>query len=292
MFGFDFSFFWRASNAVLQGQSPYVVGGFMSPYPLAVLLVPLALLPFALAYGLWTGLKLLLLARSGNRRGFLMALLFFPVAFDLLQGQLDLMVFIIAAGSNWIGLVISTLRPQLAIWIIPFCAYEWWKHKRYDQFWKSALGVVVLYGTSTLITPNWWLQWFNALDVAWQYNEQSASLFGLTRILPYSHISVFIGISMLAVATFILLRPQTPRTFWQFVAMFNPIANVYSLVVLYNQADWVVVVLALLALPLSLASGTNAVWTMIPLYLVLKDRFIPAPAGHFAAVPEPHFKEG
>jgi hypothetical protein len=275
MFGFDFDFFWRAANAILHGQSPYGIGGFFSPYPLALLLIPFALLPFVMAYGLWTGLKLLLLAKSGNRWDFLKAILFFPVAFDLLQGQLDLLIFIIAMKSNWFGFVISTLRPQLAIWIIPFLAWDWWKSKKYDQFWKSALGIIVLYGVSTIIEPNWWAEWFNAPKVAWLYNEQSASLFGLAKVLPFSHITVFIGISILAVFSFTLLRPQTPRAFWQWVALFNPIANIYSLAILFNQVDWVVIVLGLLALPLSQIIHTNAIWALVPLYLILKDRFGP-----------------
>ena len=273
IFGFDFDFFWRAANAILQGQSPYTVGGFFSPYPVALLLVPFALLPFAMAYTLWTGAKLLLLAKSGNRWEFLKAVLFFPVAFDLIQGQLDLLIFIIAMKPNWVGVVISTLRPQLAIWIIPFLAWDWWKAKKYDQFWKSAVGIIVLYGISTIIEPDWWTKWLNAPTVAWEYNAQSASLFGLATVLPLSHMVVFIGSSVFAVFSFILLRPQTPRAFWQWVALFNPIANIYSLAILFNQVDWVVIFLGFISWPLSGIIHTNAVWALIPLYLILKDRF-------------------
>jgi hypothetical protein len=273
MFGYDLDFFWRAARAILAGQSPYTVGGFFSPYPLALLLIPLALLPFAIAYILWTGGKLFLLWRSGDRWDFLRALLFFPVAFDLIQGQLDLLVFLLASRLNWLGVVASTLRPQLAIWIIPFSAWEWWKSKRYDQFWKSAVGMIVLYGVSTIIEPDWWIKWFNAPKVAWEYNAQSASVFGLARILPFPHLSVFIGISFLAAISFLWLRPQTPRAYWQWVALFNPIANVYSLCILFDQVDWVVIVLGLAALPLSQVTHTNAIWALIPLYLIVKDRF-------------------
>jgi hypothetical protein len=291
MWGFDFDFFWRAAGAILHGQSPYVVGGFFSPYPLALVLLPFALLPFAWAYGLWTALKLFLLARAGDRRQFLKAILFFPVAFDLLQGQLDLLVFALALRLDWLGVVVSTLRPQLALWIIPFCAWQWWAGRRYDQFWKAALGVAALWGLSTALEPRWWLQWFGALGVAWQYNGQSASLFGLSGLLPLPHTAVFVAISLLGAAVFVLLRPKTARAYWQWVALFNPVANVYSLVVLFNQADWVVIVLALLALPLSLAAHTNAVWALIPLYLVLKDRLGPVIARRAAPLPQPGSNE-
>ena len=286
MWGFDFDIFWRASRALLQGQSPYVVGGFFSPYPVALVLLPFALLPFGLAFGLWTALKLFLLARAGDRQQFIKAVLFFPVVFDLLQGQLDLLVFTIAMTSSWVGVVVSTLRPQLAVWIVPFSAWHWWANRRYDQFWKAALGVVALYGISSAIEPTWWPQWFGGeLRAAWQYNGQSASLFGLTSVLPFSHNAVFAVVSLLAAMSFILLRPQTPRRFWQLVALFNPVANVYSLVVLFDQADWVAIVLGLAVLPLSLVAHTNAVWALIPLYLLLKDRFGPALADRLARAP-------
>lgn len=281
MIGFDFNFFWRAANAILQGQSPYSISGFFSPYPVALLLVPLALLPFLLAYGLWTGIKLLLLEKSGTRWEFLKAILFFPVIFDLIQGQLDLLIFMIAIKSNWLGVVVSTLRPQLAIWVIPFLAWDWLKTKRYDQFWKSALGIIVLYGISTIIEPDWWVKWFNAPQVAWQYNGQSTSLFGLAMVLPFPHTTVFIGVSILAIFSFAVLRPQTPRAFWQWVALFNPIAHIYSLAILFNQVDWIVIVLGIVALLLSQILHTNAAWALIPVYLILKDRLLPVLQNRF-----------
>ena len=96
---------------------------------------------------------------------------------------------------------------------------------------------------------------------------------------------------MLAVASFIVLRPGTPSRFWQFVGLFNPVANVYSLVVLFDQADWVVIIAGVLALPLSLVTRTNTVWALIPLYLTLKDRFAPAASNSPPEILEPGPKE-
>ncbi|MFH1184876.1 MAG: hypothetical protein V1755_07540 [Chloroflexota bacterium] len=283
IFGYDFDFFWRAAGAVLHGDSPYTVGGFFSPYPLALLLTPLALLPFGIAYGAWTLLKLALLARCVDRWSFLRMLLFVPVAFDLSLGQLDLLVVLLASRLNWIGAVISTLRPQLAIWIIPFLAWTWWKENRPDQYWKSLLGILFLFGLSTLIEPGWWGSWINAGSVAWQYNAQSASIFGLAQILPVSQVNVFAVVALLAVICLVLLRPLTPRAFWRFLALFNPVANVYSLVVLFGQIDWVVILMGVLALPVSRITHTNAVWALIPLYLVIKDRLLPRMPDRMAA---------
>ncbi len=273
MFGFDFRIYWQAAEAILHGQTPYLIGGFFSPYPLALLLLPFALLPFVPAYSLWTLLNLLLLARAGDRWRFVKALLFFPVAFDLLQGQFDLLIFLLAMRLDWLGVALSTVRPQLAIWIIPFALWHWRNAKQYDHFWKSALAVVTLFGMSAVIHPAWWSEWLHVPSVFWQYNQQSASLFGLAAILPLPHIIVFVVIAALALICFILLRPSNARAFWQWVALFNPVANVYSLVVLFDQVDWVAIALGFVALPLSLVAHTNAVWGLIPLYLIAKDHF-------------------
>ena len=281
-FGYDFDFFWRAAGAILHGESPYSVGGFFSPYPLALLLAPLALLPFGVAYGIWTALKLALLARISDRWSFLRALLFLPVAFDLWQGQLDLLVVLVASRLNWIGAVVCTLRPQLALWIIPFLAWTWWKQKRHDQYWKSLLGILVLFGLSTLIEPSWWSSWINAGSVAWEYNAQAASLFGLAQILPLPHIVVFVVLAVLALIGLVVLRPLTPPAFWQHLALFNPVANAYSLVVLLGQIDWILIVMALLALPLSRIAHTNAVWALLPLYLLVRNRLSPGARDHVA----------
>lgn len=273
-FGYDLDFFWRAAQATLHGASPYTVGGFFSPYPTALFFVPFALLPFRIAYALWTGGKLALLANAGDRWGFLKALLFFPVAFDLVQGQLDLFIFLIALRSNWLGLTLSTLRPQLAIWIIPWLALQWWKDRRWEQFGKSALGVGALFSVSTIVEPRWWQNWLNAPSVAWVYNRQSASLFGLAQILPFSQLEVVIAISILAALALVLLKPKTSHAYWQWVALFNPVANVYSLVILFDQVDWMVIALGFFALPVSEQLRTNAVWASIPLYLMFKDRYL------------------
>jgi hypothetical protein len=274
-FGFDFNFFWRAAGAVLHDHSPYTIGGFFSPHPLALLLTPLALLPFVAAYAAWTILKLVLLSRGLDRWSFLRALVFVPVAFGLWQGQLDLLVVLLASRLDWMGAVFCTLRPQLAVWIIPFLAWTWWKEKKYNQYWKALLGILALFGLSTLVEPGWWGGWINTRSVAWNYNAQSASLFGLAQVLPVPQATVFAAIVLLAAVSLVLLRPLTLRVFWQCVALFNPVANAYSLVVLYDQVDWVVVLLALLALPLSRMAGTNAVWALVPLYLVFKDMVLP-----------------
>ncbi len=156
MFGFDFSFFWRAANAIIAWPITIQYWRLLFAISISPFTAAFRIPAFATAYGLWTGLKLLLLAKSGDRWGFIKAILFLPVAFDLLQGQLDLLIFILAIRSNWLGVVMSTVRPQLAIWIVPFSVWNWWKSKEYDQFWKAASGALMLYGASTYLEPDWW----------------------------------------------------------------------------------------------------------------------------------------
>lgn len=272
MYGYDFRIFWNAAAQIARGQSPYTVVGYFSPFPLALILTPFTLLPFPIAFAAWTALKLWLLLKTTDTWGFLKALLFYPVLFEVIQGQIDLLVFLLSLRMNWIAVTLSTLRPQLAIWIIPFSAYIWLREKRFDQFWKSASGIAILFGIATILQPDWWTSWFGALSIAWEYNQQSASLYGIARVLPMPHIISFALILVISIVVFLWLRPFEPRKYWQWASLFNPIANVYSLSVLVNQVDWCMVILGLIVLPVTQYVHSGVPFALIPSYLILHDR--------------------
>jgi hypothetical protein len=274
MYGYDFRIFWNAAAQLARGQSPYTVVGYFSPLPLALLLIPFALLPFPVAFTAWTALKLVLLAKTTDVWGFLKTLLFYPVLFELIQGQIDLFVFLLSLRIDWIGVTLSALRPQLAIWIIPFSAYIWLKEKRFDQFWKSASGIAALFSIATIVQPNWWTAWFGSLSIAWEYSQQSASLYGIARVLPAPHAASFVLVLAISILVFWWLRPLELRKYWQWVSLFNPIANVYSLTVLANQVDGYMVMLGLIALPLSQFLHSGVLFSLIPAYCILHDRIV------------------
>jgi hypothetical protein len=56
-------------------------------------------------------------------------------------------------------------------------------------------------------------------------------------------------------------------------------------VVLYDQVDPGVILLGLLALRLCWAVHSNAIWALIPLYLIFKDRFLPTILRRSVAAP-------
>lgn len=105
-FGFDFRGNpWDAARAVLHGKSPYAhmttsyfrshSNSYLLPPLFAELAIPLGALPFAAAFGLWTGLSIaafaaaLYLVGLRSRLCFALALLSFPLLDNLVLGQLS-----------------------------------------------------------------------------------------------------------------------------------------------------------------------------------------------------------
>jgi len=200
----DFFTFWLAGHLVSQGGSPYDttqwVNGyhlfdigfipnpaFLYPYPLALLLVPLGLLPFHGAYVLWVALiqlmilaslvVLLFLEEDPRARLFFIPLLagtvlFRPTILTLTQGQvsglfllgLAWIAFLWQKGKwFWGGLLLGllALKPNLGVLVIGLLLIWLLRQKR----WKAIYGILVS-GTFILIaglvaSPEWISQYWH-----------------------------------------------------------------------------------------------------------------------------------
>lgn len=272
--GFDFRTFWEAARALLSGISPYTIHDFISPLPFAWLMAPFGLLPYAWAYGLWTLLNLAALVRLAGRRA-PQLLLFLPVLFALWVGQVDLLMLAAGLTGGWVGLAFTTLKPQLAIWLIPWVGYGWWRSGQRRKLLYTLGGAAVLYGLPYLVQPQAWQQWriaSNASGSLVGYAEHSASFFGLAALLPISPTLSVALIAAVGAAAALWLRPLQAQRFWPFMALFNPISNIYSQCVLHPLVDWPAVLLSWLMLPLSLYLHTGLPWVVVPLYLLWKNR--------------------
>jgi hypothetical protein len=264
--GYDFQIFWNGAQAVLQGQSPYTIHGFFSPLPFALAISPLGLIPFWPAYGLWTVLNLAALwSLVGKQLPKL--LIFLPVTFGLWVGQVDLPILALGLSGTWAGVALSMLKPQLAIWILPIAFLTWWKNNHKDRIWKSILAGTILYLLPTIAQPGWWRDWLAASPAAVDY---AAALTGLPTTLTFG----FVG--LLGIFAFVRLKPFSPGAYWDWVAAFNPISNIYSLCVLVQQTDWIAIGLSWLLLPLSLALHTGLPWAAVPIYLFWRYHRKPA----------------
>lgn len=274
--GYDFVIFWEAARAFVAGQSPYTVQGFFSPLPFLLPFLPLAFLPYGVAFSVWAALNLIALATL-TRWHMLRALLFLPVLFALWVGQVDLIIVALGFTGTWWGLALATLKPQLAIWMVPFFAVRWWRTGDRASIFKMLSGAAILYVAPTLLDPGWWTVWLHATPSTLQYAEHASSLFGISALLPPAipPILSFAGVAALAGAVFLWVRPYSDRQYWTWAALFNPLSNIYSHCILASQADWIAVGLSWALLPLSLYVHTGLPWAAIPLYLLWRARRSP-----------------
>jgi hypothetical protein len=269
--GYDFEIFWHGAQAILQGQSPYTIHGFFSPMPFALAFLPLGLIPFWPAFVVWSLINLgSLWALVGKRLPQL--LLFLPVTFGLWVGQVDLPILAAGLSGTWAGVALSMLKPQLAVWIVPMAFLTWWRKNQKDRIWKSALAGAILYLVPTIAQPGWVRAWLAASPSVLSYAEHASSLFGAAALTALPALLTFGVIAAAGALIFVWLKPLTPNPYWDWVASFNPIANIYSLCVLVKQADWIAIGLSWLLLPLSLAIHTGLPWAAIPVYLWWRHR--------------------
>ncbi len=271
MLGTDFAPFWKAACAVLAGQSPYTVDGFYSPFPFAWLMIPFGLLPFRTALSLWTALNLASLIVLAKRDTFKL-MLFLPVAFALWVGQMDLLIIAAGFGGGWLGLAFTTLKPQLAIWMIPYTFAKWGRKGEWKNILRSILAIIALYGIPSLAWPGWWLAWIKSPPSILAYAEHASSLFGLAALIKLPAHVTFYLILALAVLSLILTKPFADEKFWNWAAIFNPVSNLYSLSILIKNVDWVAVGLSWLLLPVAFYWHTGFPWVAVPIYLWVRPR--------------------
>lgn len=134
----DFSTFYRAGQALLAGTNPYSVSDYFNPLTVVVLLAPLALLPFEIAYRIHAGIAFALycfaLWRLSGRMLFAMLLAPF-VWLTVYYGNLEYMVMLGAALPAVAGIWLVTVKPQIGLIIFVIMLFEMWRARRVRQLW-------------------------------------------------------------------------------------------------------------------------------------------------------------
>jgi hypothetical protein len=191
MLGFDFSVFWNIGRAVLAGGGPYSVYGFYPP-AMGYLFAIFGLLPYNLAFGLWTGVNLILFQRSVIRfqKGWqgIAWLAFAPVTFIFMTGQVDIFFLWLAGflpAKGWKAIlagVLVTLKPQIAFIVLPWFLLEWILHERPTFLWWAA-GTVTLHALPLLADPLVYQKWFASAsgETSWRL-PASPGVFSLLNL--------------------------------------------------------------------------------------------------------------
>lgn len=270
---YDFAIFWEGAGAVLSGQSPYSIPGYYPIPPFAIATAPIGLLPRTPAFILWSVVNIAALA-SIARRKTPIALLYLPVFFGIWVGQVDLIILALGFTGSWIGVALTALKPQLAVWLIPFYVIAWSRSGQTRRLIPAMAAVTAIYGIPTILWPSWWAQWTAATPSMLEYAQHASSAFGLSALLQEllpPQLSILL-VAILGAAIFSVVRPWTDSRYWSWAAIFNPLANIYSLCIVLQEADWISYALSWLLLPVALYLHTGFPWVLVPVYLLWKQR--------------------
>lgn len=158
----DLDVYLQVARALLAGQNPYAVPEAYYPLPFYFIFVPLALLPLWLSHVVWTAVEITVLV-SILRRHALYALCFMPVILALLMGQIDLpmlgvLALVPSARFGGIALGLLMLKPHLALFLVPWQLWQWWRSERL----QIALFALTLFGlgvAAVIVEPLWLENW-------------------------------------------------------------------------------------------------------------------------------------
>ncbi len=248
---YDFRIFREGGRRLLAGTSPYEVGGFFSPLPLAVLFAPLAWLPMGVGYAVWVGATLALLWQAAGRRAG-WALLSFPVVFTLYVGQVDLFLALAAAVFGPLAFPLLLAKPQIAFVTVPWLLFHRWDGagRSADGHaggpgagragllawigWRRITGAAAALAMLLFcfwLRPGWFAEWRAVSPPLAGYASHDSNLY---RLVPDAIPPLLVGaVSLAALAVGAWLRRR--RDSWALLQLTTPVTNVYSVAAL---AEW------------------------------------------------------
>lgn len=182
----DFDVFWKAAQALLQGQDPYSLPGVYYPLPTFFLFLPFATIPLPLTHVLWTAIEAVIFVAILRRRA-LFVVLFMPVLLTFLMGQtvmplLGAFALLRSGLFGGIALALLMLKPQLVILIAPWLLWRWWTNDR-RQIVSFALVTGAMAAVAFIVQPDWVNRWL-AVSGERMRAPISPSVWGVLSFLP------------------------------------------------------------------------------------------------------------
>jgi hypothetical protein len=265
MWRYDFHIFYLAGQAVLTGNSPYSIPGFISPFPLAIVFSTIAWMPEPIAYSFYVSLCLFLLVKVVGRK-FYWPLLSFPVFFNFFVGQVDLPLGLLAAILGTWSLPFLIIKPQVAIVLSPWII----RRSNHKDIILVLTIVLAFISLSFLIRPTWLIEWLEIVPTLSNYSRRDANLYWLVPTSLKS-ISMIIG---LIIAIPLGLKTNKRRDSWSILHLFGPITNIYSVSILVEWIGPTEVFLSWVAIMISGEIHSGAPLFIIPVSILFKRKVI------------------
>ncbi len=226
MIGHDFHVFWETGQAVLNGGNPYSVAFALYPPITSLLFALFALLPFLPSFGVWTGINVILCLSSFRRmklgRFSWAWLLFAPVLFNFLTGENDLpflwlAIFLPQGGWKAVtAAVLITMKPQLALVLLPWFLVRWLKRdRRLVIGWLA--GTLAFQLLPLLSSPSIFQDWLAAIQEGTQSRMVISS--GIFALAAYGFPVWLAGILSAAIAIWGLFQDEMTSRAAQLIAI-------------------------------------------------------------------------
>ena len=174
----DWRIFYDAGAAVLAGLSPYSVAGYYNPMVVALLLAPTTLIPFDVWVWVMIGLSAVGIITVCRKRSH-WVLLSFPFIYGMSWGSLDVFLFAPSVFFGGTGLALITLKPQLAIFIVPLKLAQWYRAGDWRNIRRFVLAAGYLWTLPVLLFPKWPQEWLQSMPKLSERSLGAASLAGL-----------------------------------------------------------------------------------------------------------------
>lgn len=272
----DFFAFWLSGRMVLDGQSPFdlnlwqqshamygstwVEAGFFYPATMAILFIPISILPLPVASVAWRwvsqifvagSLALLMsgwpVAKIKTHFAWVLvsALLFRPFVADIIIGQNAPLFLICLAGSLWLYtrghsrwsmflLAVVTLKPQLGLPLIGLVGLWLLIQNSFRDLLALAGWIVGLYLVGFLVDPNWLAALIQTSLLKFATNPFTPTLRGAVWAFFPTQSSIangiWIGISLILLGVYVrwLLKGRGKIDFSQVFGVAIPLTLIIS----------------------------------------------------------------
>lgn len=158
-----------AALAMARGDSPYSVPIYYAAPWGAALLIPLALLPYALGRLLLFAVSLIAFAWVGIRLGakpvpLLLFLTSAAVMGCLNNGNIEFLPLLGVIAPPWLGLILFAIKPQVGIGLAIFWVLDTWKREGFPAVLRMVFPVSLMLSASFIIYGPWPIRFSETLE--------------------------------------------------------------------------------------------------------------------------------